>query len=50
MKCIRDKDYKDFREYIDSKCFALSDCIEQFYVECKDEPIEKFNANKDEFE
>ena len=52
MKYIRDKDYKVFREIMDSKCIALPDYIEQFYVECdnEDEPDERFNANKDEFD
>ena len=37
MKYIRNKDYKDFREIMDSKCIALPDYIEQFYVECNNE-------------
>lgn len=52
VKCIRDKDFLNFKEFMDSKGIALPDLIPEFYVDCcnEDEPKERFDANKEQFE
>ena len=51
MKCIRDEDFKNFREFMNSKGISLPDIIMEFYVDCDndDEPEERFESNEEEF-
>jgi len=51
VKCIKQDDFKDFRQFMDTKGIALPDLITEFYVDCdnEDEPEERFESNKEQF-
>jgi hypothetical protein len=52
VKCIKQDDFKDFRQFMDTKGIALPDLITEFYVDCdnEDEPEERFESNKVQFD
>lgn len=51
VRCIRDKDFESFKNFMDTKQIALPDIISEFYVDCdnEDEPNERFESNEEEF-
>ena len=51
VRCIRDKDFESFKNFMDTKQIALPDIITEFYVDCDndDEPNERFESNEEEF-
>ncbi len=51
VKCIRDKDYENFRNFMSSKDILPPDKIDEFYVDCdnEDTPEERFQFNESQF-
>ena len=51
VKCIRDKDYENFRNFMSSHDILLPDKIEEYYVDCDNEDSvdDRFEFNESQF-
>ena len=52
VKSIHSDNFKDFKDFMNSKYISIPNSIKEFYVDCdnEDTPEVRFNDNKEEFE